>query len=385
MRKECESLRRIGVSVRVVVLADDNVADTHVVWSGVHVQSLKLVTRRWFHQARGLAFKLLEFNGRAFVDILRRPPDVLWCHNLECAPLVAGAVLLRRFGRIRRVIWDQHELPGASVMRSRLGRRTVARLMRACDAVVVANAERRQYLVGQLPGASHVQFSLLENLADRWLRDLPVHPLRDDIRKWARGRPYVLLQGGARPGRHFPEVVHAVIDQLDVDVGLVVIGSRPESLVTPLEARWGADFSDHVFFTGWIPQMEIPSLIDHAVASLVLYEATTPNSLHCAPNRLYQAIARGTPVIVGANPSMAGLVAERNLGVVVEGTGRSPEDIARAIRDLLRDPTRHRDALALCREALLWENQDGELARLVACQTVASDRAEGAAIGGGNP
>lgn len=364
VRKECESLVRIGSDVKMLLLENSNKTETRTVWGVATAKSFSLLTRRLFPQARGLGFKVMEFTWRALVQMLRTKPAVVWAHNQEAAPLIATALLVRRLGWVDRVVWDQHELPVARVFEHRALRWLWTRLMRSCDAVIVANSQRREFIRKQLTGKQDVRFAVLENWADRTFRDLPTHPLPEDVRAWARGRPYVLLQGGAHPGRHFSEVVTAIIERLDTDIGVVVVGRRPEVLAASLHDRWGADFGDHVFFAGWVPQMEVPTYIDHAVASLVLYETRSENELFCAPNRLYQAIARGTPVVVGANPPMATLVSQHGVGVVLAGTGTSPDDIAGGIRTLLADPLRYREAIERVQDLLLWEKQEAEIVRV---------------------
>lgn len=345
------------------MLESDNEARTRVIW-GSEARSYALVSRRVFSRSKGRGLKLAEFTVRVIGDILRSRPDVVWAHNQEGVPIVAIALLLRRWGRVGRVVWDQHELPDTRVFQNRLLARIWSGLMEACDVVALANRERRVFLEERLTGRRKVCYSVLENRADRAFRALPSRPLPENVRAWLGGRLYLLLQGGAHPHRHFENVVLAVIERPKPDVCLVVVGGRREALESSLRRRWGELFDHRVFFTGWIPQMEITPLIDHAVGSIVLYQADRPNTFYCAPNRLYQTLARGIPVIVGANPPMAGLVADHGVGIVLDGTGDSPDDIARGIRALFTDPAPYREAAERCRDLLLWEEQEPEIMRI---------------------
>lgn len=351
---------RAGSDVRLLVVEGDNRAGSRRLW-GAEARSVSLMGRRLFRRSKGVGPKLAEFTVRALVEILRRRPDVVWSHNQEAALIVADALLLRRLGRVNRVVWDQHELPGALVLEGRWAGRVWARLMASCDAVVVANHERREFLEEHLAGGRAVRYVVLENRADRIFRDLPAGDLPEDLRTWLDGRLYLLLQGGAHPHRHFEQAVEAALARPDPDVALVIVGGGGGARQASLRQRWGEDFDRRVFFTGWVPQLEMAPLIDHAAASVVLYDAGRPNTRYCAPNRLHQAIARGTPVIVGSNPPMAALVGEHGVGLVLDGTGESSEDIARAIRTLLADPAPYRAAAERARDLLLWESQDAEI------------------------
>lgn len=363
VRKESESLREMGADVRLFVLEQANQARTRRLWGGVEAQSFPLTTRKLFRRGRGLLFKLLEFNVRGLVYVLRSRPNVVWAHNREAGPVVACSLLLREIGWVDRVVWDQHELPSQRTLQSALFRRLWAVLMRSCDRVIVANSERRAFLAEELPRGGDVDFAVLENRADGAFRKIPRLPLPTDLESWLGERPYLLSQGGAHPGRRFGSLVAAVMDHVEVELGLVVVGGRPESEIEAMRRRWGPKFDRRVFFTGWVPQLEMPSLIDHAVASVVLYGKTSANSWLCAPNRLYQAIARGTPVIVGANPPMAELVSRTGVGVVLDGDGASAEDVARAIRTLLDEAPRLKRAAGETSAAIDWNDQRPEIAR----------------------
>lgn len=365
VRKEALSLTRLGSAVTVLVLEESNEREVRQLWGRVSAVSFPLVTRRLFSQGRGLILKLLEFNGRAAWGLLWNPPDVVWVHNREAAPVLAAALALRSAGLVRRVVWDQHELPGDRVLEHGLLRRVWSLLMRRCDVVIVANPERRECLREILPGGDRVRFAILRNWADRELRAVPKRKLPPVLQDWLEGRHYFLAQGGAHPGRHFEELASAVVERASDDIGLVVVGARPELLIASLRKRWGSAFDRRVFFTGWVPQMEVPRFIDHCMASIVLYDAESPNAWLCAPNRLYQAVARGRPVLVGANPPMATLVGRHGLGVVLEGSGDSVEDIAQGIRSVLSKPDRFRDGLQRVADEFVWERQDARVREII--------------------
>jgi hypothetical protein len=48
--------------------------------------------------------------------ILTERPNVLWLHNIEMAGLVPIGWLLKKLGLIKRLVWDQHELPTEKVL-----------------------------------------------------------------------------------------------------------------------------------------------------------------------------------------------------------------------------------------------------------------------------
>src|SRR4029077_8285796 len=104
---------------------------------------------------------------------------------------------------------------------------------------------------------------------------------------------------------------------------------------------------DQVRFTGAVPQLELTRFIDHAYASVVLYEAHSANTVLCAPNRLYQAVMRRVPVIDGTNPPMAHIVKTRGCGVILKGDGGDVDDLCEAMRQLEAAHARYQAAAAI--------------------------------------
>ena len=91
-------------------------------------------------------------------------------------------------------------------------------------------------------------------------------------------------------------------------------------------------------FLGAIPQERLPAVYNAADA-LVL-----ASSREGFPNVLLEALACGTPVVATAVWGTPEIVASRVAGRLVEE--RSPEALARAIRELLADPPARADVRA---------------------------------------
>ena len=112
------------------------------------------------------------------------------------------------------------------------------------------------------------------------------------------------------------------------------------------------------------------ALLDWTASSDVMLMAIQPTTLNhrfTTPNKLWEAIAAGVPVVASDLPGMAAVVRETGCGVLVDPT--SPTDIARGIRSILELPPADREALTeRCRSAARttysWESQVGILLAL---------------------
>jgi len=200
----------------------------------------------------------------------------------------------------------------------------------SCDKVIVANEERKKYLLSKLKIRRKEMIVVLENWPDRQFLDLPKHDLPYSIIEWLDGSPYFLAQGGANPDRYIKVLINLIISNRMQK--LIVIGPFENDLIQEMKNIHHSSFDKYIHFTGILPQMQLTPFIDHALASIVLYSTERTNSYLCASNRMYQSVLRGTPVIVGCNPPMANFVRCYNVGVVLEKDGRDLDDLRKGIK-----------------------------------------------------
>ena len=89
-------------------------------------------------------------------------------------------------------------------------------------------------------------------------------------------------------------------------------------------------------------------------------QPSTLNHRLTTPNKLFEAMAAGVPVVASDLPGMAGIVRETGCGVLCDPT--SPAAIAAAIRSILEAPEDERAAyreraLAAAHGTYSWEAQ----------------------------
>lgn len=354
LRKESWTLRQLGYQPTIVAVETANIARSGSWRNVVPYESLSLLTRSFTVRGQSLGLKAMEMYVRVLARVVSRRPTVVWVHNMEMAGLLPLLFALRRLRVIKRVVWDQHELPSCRVLGTSLSRAVLRMLMEACDAVVVANDARKEFLCEKLKMRGPQRMLVLDNYPDEEFISSPRLPLPRGVKEWLAGRDYFLGQGAALKSRHFEPLVEAIIR---IGSALVVVGPVTEDMRSKLQYRFGEPLNEHVFFSGMVPQLELPRYIDNALASIILYSHRTPNGKLCAPNRLYQALTRGVPVLVGNNPPMASIVREHRCGVVLEGDGRDVEDIIRGLKDLVAGVEEYRAGACSVAPSVTWEVQ----------------------------
>jgi glycosyltransferase involved in cell wall biosynthesis len=356
LRKECLSIESEGHDVQIRVVERENESRTGVTDYGISYHSYHLRLRNILSSGKGLGLKAIEMYLQMIPGLLRDRPEIVWVHNTAFIVLVPLLILLRATGVINQVVWDQHELPPERLLHSSVLRRLYRWVNFACDEIVVANDERKVFLKERdlVPPETHV----LSNYPDEIFAGQPEQPLPSDVENWLDGEDYILAQGGANPNRYLGNLVSAFVEG-SLPYRLLVVGPYREFIYERLWRRWEDRLKSTVRFTGAVPQMDLTSYIDHADASIIMYSAEKPNKKFCAPNRLYQAISRGCPVIVGSNPPMRKVVENEKCGVVLRSDGRKIEHISEGVRQFYRESKKYNKSTSHVSNKYIWSKQAG--------------------------
>jgi glycosyltransferase involved in cell wall biosynthesis len=297
---------------------------------------------------------------------LAPPADVYHGHDLSG---IGAAEAARRARGSGAVLYDAHELyveAGSLATRSRwlkwLLRRRERRAYRHADAVVTVNggvARELQRRYGRR------DITVVQNCVS------PATTLRPDrIRPalgLAPGTPVALYQGALTEVRGLLQAVDAIRRHDSTGAHLVFMGFGPlEDPLRALAAEAESRGKIHV-----LPPVDIDELDDWVASADVCLMTNLPagrNEVLSTPNKLFESIAAGVPVVTSDFPERRAIVLDPDLGPL--GAVCDPGDpgaIAAAISSVLsvdeaaRSATRER-----CRNASIqrW-NWHAEAAKLI--------------------
>lgn len=326
VRKECLSLLGVGLTTEIHVIEDSNSAARGEIYSsGSKFVKHRLMSRRFFSGNKFLLLKLIEFFFRIYrVSVFKR--RVVWLHDPLMFVFVPYFALLRKLNRCDRIVWDQHELPPSFMIENPIFRRFYISALSLADVRVHANVERGQYLNDKL--GTSFNFDVLNNFVDEEFANEPTQELPSELKEWLENKEFVLLQSGAYHERCFDSVAKAIA-LCDGVFKCVVVGGT--NIDFDYYRKEFPDFDDKFYFVGMVPQIRLVDYIDRALVSLILYQSSAMNSWLCEPNRLYQALCRGTRVIVGNNPTMKNLIENSGCGTVLPDDGSNCQYIHSAL------------------------------------------------------
>ena len=353
VRREAKALAAAGHQVVVVHLG------LTLVPASVTREGYRVVPALATRKRRPLrAHRLLMFAG--FIRAVRRErPDVVHAH--DAAMLAPGFVAARSVAA--RLVYDTHELATGVPYRERswaLFVRLLERLViRRCDAVSTVSDGIADRLVE------------LHALSRRptVIRNVPEPPPAEGRGRLRRelgiaGAPVVLHQGAPARHRGCAQLVRAMARVTDAH--LVFLGDEGDPGYGLELARLAADcgVADRVHFLPSIPTEELLSSTAEADVGVSLLEDVCENHRLALPNKVFEYVAAGVPVVVSRLPELAGLVERRGIGWTADPS--DPEDIAGTIRQALseRDDGDLRHRLEQAAAELSWKREQTRLLEL---------------------
>lgn len=323
-------------------LDEDAVIDDHR-----RVRRLRSRARERIPGVVGRLVGLIEWQVRAAIVMIRARPAVVNPHSL---PVLPAAVVTRVFTRAR-IIYDTHELEsetmGASAVRRRVGRLLERAFVPMCAAIVVVNNSIGEWYRQRHPRARVV---VVRNVPPRtFVPDAPSTRLRDLC-----GVPVdhllFLYQGTIGEGRAVGLVLD-VFERAAPDRHVVFLGyGELEDDVR----RVAASHSNVHFLPGVAPS-DLLDYTSSADVGLCLIENRCLSYYLSLPNKLFEYIVAGVPVIVSAFPEMTEIVESTGSGWAIPVRA---DDLERLVGSLDRPEVERRAAAArTAGGSLTWETE----------------------------
>jgi glycosyltransferase involved in cell wall biosynthesis len=178
------------------------------------------------------------------------------------------------------------------------------------------------------------------------------------------GAQVILYHGSVSEGRGIELTVEA-LRELPDSVVYVVLGNGP--LVPWLRVQQERpELEGRIVLHPAVPLNDLLSWVVDADLGLALHATTEMNFLLSTPNKLFECIAAGVPVLASGFPEMGRIVEGEEIGATCDPN--DPHEIAAAIRGLLEDQTRlaamQQRARDAARSTYNWEAQAAKVVAL---------------------
>lgn len=246
--------------------------------------------------------------------------DLIWAVDMDTLPGAKAAAFLRR----KPIVFDGHEFFSESPeLQNRHLIKKIWYLMEktflpGCDAYFTVSPG----LIKLYKEKFNIDFKLLRNLPLK-KEDIPT-PV-------SSGNPRVILyQGVLNAGRGIAQTIKA-LTFLPSEYRFVIVG-RGDCSDDLKEMTNKLKLGERVDFIGAVPFEELYKYQKNALVGICIHENIGLNYYYSLPNRLFDFMQAGIPVLTSEFPDMAEIVRDHETGLVINSL--EPEKVANAIKEI---------------------------------------------------
>lgn len=294
-----------------------------------------------------------EFNLRLLQFIRSGKFDILVANDLDTLPAIITAA---RFGH-QKVVFDSHELftevpelvnrPFTQKIWKWIEKCCVPRVDKAytvCDSI----AER-------LSAEYQKEFQVIRNIP----RFNPISHIPFERQIDFGGQKVILYQGAVNLGRGLELMIDAMQHLPEFTLVIAGDGDKKNELTQYIEEN---ALSSRIFFLGRLSISELQYLTPQADLGISLEEDRGLNYHFALPNKLFDYIHAGIPVLVSDLPEMRKIVEKYKVGEIVES--RTPKTLADQIRRILENKDaciQWEENADLAARELCWQKEEKKL------------------------
>jgi len=313
--KMCASLASQGHEVTLVV-ADGRGDEVN---QGINIMDVGA--------SKGRFDRIRNAPKRVFVKAAALKADLYHLHDPELIPI---GLMLKRMGY--RVVFDSHEdVPKQMLSKPYLNKPSLWLIAKTFTAYERWACRKLDGVIGATPA-----------IRDKFLQinpkttDINNFPLMDELEprgSWAEKRAEVCYIGGISSIRGIKEVC-AAMGKVKSKVRLNLAGLFSEPRVEQeVRAMAGWERVNHL---GFLDRAGVRSVLGRSLAGLVTFHPL-PNHLDAQPNKMFEYMSAGIPVIASDFPLWREIISKNNCGLLVNPLDSGA--IAKAIDCLVKNPT----------------------------------------------
>jgi len=286
------------------------------------------------------------FARKAAPLIALGPFDTVLCLTLGAA--VTGMQAKKRRPALS-IIFDNNEMHIESMgtkLKQTLWRPLYRKAINVCDFIIHAEVNRKNYIENHYSYDKNKPVFVLENfpnyIGQPSDRGEPKEPVR-------------IIYLGGFGGNRFTEEIVDIFSQLDGVASLDIVGFGKPSYVEAIKQRVCDTGSRNVRILPPVPYREIPNLLTSYDIGVALYRNTNLNNYYCAPNKVYDYLMNGMPVISNNYPGLVNILEKNLVGACVEDV--TLPAVKKAIGQIV-DEKRWQNITDDLRRRYSWEEQE---------------------------
>jgi glycosyltransferase involved in cell wall biosynthesis len=352
--KECVTLQNNGYDVTVLAYHEPGLEE-HEEMMGIKIHRIKLTSKEWSRNRILQIFKFLEFMYRIIRE--HQHHDIYHCNDLNALPI--GYVIKRFFQKRAKIVYDAHEYEternGLSKLDRRFSQFLERRLISNANSVITVSqgiAEEYQRLYG-------VKAEVIMNCPI--YSEVPSSNVLREKLGIADGAKIFIYLGAIVNGRGVEGTLEAFKSIEDPNMVIVFLGYG--TLVDMVKDA--ASKHDNIYFHEAVSMLELMKYTAGADYGLSLIENICLSYYYSLPNKFFEYIMAGVPVIATNLHEMKKIIEEDGVGHITESN--SSDSILNAVNEMAKkDKGAFQTALAVAAKRYSWEQQESRLLNLYA-------------------
>lgn len=373
--QQAETLARNNLDVLILSLSDKqfeahsgikvmNIAGSGSQTDLVHkaykyVRSLLGKNEFIFSLFRAMALRYLTGPDKHFINLFKDivldfKPDIVVAHDL---PMLAPAcVLAKKYNA--KIIYDSHELfveQGFFKIEKKVWQKIEEKYINDVNHVITIN----QSIADEL--ARRYQLENIAVVSNAYPYRKTKSGETQKINRFGKAdiKHWIIFQGGLIKKRNLKLLIQSFVF-VDKDIGLVILGDGYlKEKLKKFAARLG--LKDRIVFIDAVLQNELIDMTSAADVGIIPYSANCLNNYYCTPNKLFEFIMAGIPIIAFDLPEIKKVLETYQCGMIIKS--QEPKAIGFEINDLFRTGkwAALQQGVIHAREQMTWESQEKEL------------------------
>lgn len=292
------------------------------------------------------------FNLWAFIYLLFHRFSIVQANDLDTLLAARMACFIKR----KPLVYDSHEL--FTEVPELLNRRFAKGFWMWLEKMLVPGLKHcstvSNGVSNELKSRHGVDFTVIRNL-----------PLRKDLPETTSSvsAKTIIYQGALNLGRGLERLITAL--QYLNDCKLIIVGTGDIEPKLRLLSR-GFSLDNRITFLGKVPLNELHPITCKATIGVSLEEDMGLSYRYALPNKLFDYVQAGLPVLVSDLPEMKGLVEKYGVGMVVDNKVNAYA-LAEQLKMMLENERQllewHKNSITAANE-LCWERESHKLVDL---------------------
>jgi glycosyltransferase involved in cell wall biosynthesis len=297
-----------------------------------------------------------EFNLRLFFLLLKSKVIVFVSNDLDTLPANFFAAKIKR----KPLVYDSHEY--FTEVPELIGRPVVRNIWIWLEKLLVPKVDAAYTVCESIAEVYRdlykVDFKVVRNLPVCSATEKNTDPMTS-VHRINNSAKIILYQGALNLGRGIEAAIRAMQYVEGAELWLAGDGDLTDQL-KQLVSESG--LNSKVKFLGRLPIRELQKVTRQADLGISLEEDLGLNYRFTLPNKLFDYIQAGVPVLVSNLPEMRKIVEEYQIGTIAETHQR--KELAELFRIVLNDQEKNefwKQNLELAAKELCWENEEETL------------------------